>query len=244
MKHLLHPEFAIHADTLLEIISTASATSPEPEALAELIKEDADWLASWTWAMNIVSNNRVVGLSGCAYGVPFLNEQAADALVGLAVKMGDKVGFTPNEEEEKPYQIPEIVIGHFSEDCHAKVRDLIKYLNIWFALIYGNTPRSISSIQFTKYEPSDTAGGNWHFDEESDFTAVVSLAPELYQGGGTDIKITPTDYHHIPGLYKGFALVFNGKMMAHRGAKVDSGVRHLLTYWLSSSVDTGCEQIE
>ncbi|ARV77145.1 hypothetical protein SKUL_46 [Pseudomonas phage Skulduggery] len=234
MLKLLHPEFAYHAPRLLEIIAAARELNPEPDQLAALIDEDEQWLESYGWAMTIIGTQRVTTSAGCVYAVPFLNEGACDALVQLAARLEAEHGYRPNAAEERDYQIPEIVVKHYDKGAYAELRGLLEYLNIWFQFVYYTAPNFITSIQFTKYEPSDTPRGNWHHDRDSDFTAVVSLAPELHEGGGTDVRLTPTAAHRVPKLPKGFALLFNGKQVQHRGAPVESGTRHLLTFWLDS----------
>lgn len=235
MLDSLHPDFRSHAPVLLEMIEYAKANQPEPEKLAEMIEEDAEWLASWNWAHNLLCSSRVTGLGGSAFAVPFLHPEVCANLVDEAVLLGERHGHRPNPEEGSPYQIPEIVVKHVAPELHDKLAELIPYLNIWFMLIYQVTPQSISSIQFAKYEPTGTAHGNWHHDRDSDFTAVVSLAPQLCKGGGTDIRLNAVEHVSVDPLPAGYALVLNGKQILHRGRSVTEGVRHLLVYWLDSS---------
>lgn len=238
MMNALHPEFRQHADALLEMIEYAKAETPEPEKLWELIEQDDSWHAAYSWAMTYLVNNRVAGLGGSAYGVPFLHPEVCSKLVAEAVRLGEVHGHRPNLEEDSPYQIPEIVVKHVAPELHEELAGLIEYLNIWFMLIYQVAPTSISSIQFAKYEPNGTAHGNWHHDRDSSFTAVVSLAPELFTGGGTDLRLSPTEFYSVAPLPPGFALIMNGKQLHHRGRAVESGVRHLLVFWLDSCADS------
>lgn len=236
MNESLHPDFARYAGTLLEIIEVAKDINPSPETLAELIKEDDEWNEAYGWAHGVLMSNRVTGLGGSAFAVPFLHPSVCKNLVNAAEQLGEIHGHQPNPIEEGPYQIPEIVIKHVDQPLHDALADMIKYLNLWFMLIYQVEPNSISSIQFAKYEPDGTAHGNWHHDRTSDFTAVVSLNPDDFTGGGTDIRLSPTDYHSIPPLPQGYALLLNGKQVHHHGRAVEQGARHLLVFWLDSSV--------
>ena len=238
MNDFLHPEFAPHAKNLMEIIRWAQAANPEPEEMLECIARDDKWNASYGWAMELLMQNRVACLGGFAYGVPMFSATACTGLLQTAQKMGEKHGFTPNHEEAESEQIPEIVVKHYDESAYGELVGSIEYMNVWFLLIYHTIPKSVSSIQFTKYEPSETPRGNWHHDLDSDFTAVVSLAPELFEGGGTDLRLTPTSYFSLDKLPKGYALLFNGKQIQHRGRAVTSGVRHLLTFWLDSAPES------
>lgn len=232
MLQSLHPDFLAHAPALLEICQYAKANEPEPETLALLIEEDPEWLASWNWAHSLLCANRVTGLAGSAFAVPFLHPDVCANLVNEAVLLGDRHGFRPNLEEDSPYQIPEIVVKHVAPELHDMLAELIPFLNIWYMLIYQAEPQKISSIQFAKYEPSGTGHGNWHHDNDSEFTAVVSLAPEMFEGGGTDIRLNALEHTSIPPLPAGYALILNGKQILHRGREVTAGVRHLLVFWL------------
>lgn len=233
-ERALHPDFLEHLPALQEIIEMARDMDPEPEQLEAYIAEDEDWAKAWTWANEVVTHNRVSCLGGNAYAVPFLNPSVANNLKNLAIKMGDEHGWRPNAEEESPYQIPEIVVSHYDQRLHDLLAAQAKYLDIWHLILYQCVPNKVSSIQFTKYSPEDTAHGNWHHDRDSDFTAVVSLNPDEFVGGGTDLKLTPTSYHTVPPLWAGYALLLNGKQLQHRGRRVEEGTRYLLTFWMES----------
>lgn len=233
-ENALHPEFLAHLPALKEIIEMAKDMDPEPEQLNEFIQQDEDWATAWNWAVSVVSNNRVSCLGGNAYAVPFLHPDVANNFKKLAIKMGDEHGWKPNAEEERPYQIPEIVIAHHDQRMHDLLATQAKYLDIWHLILYQTVPESVSSIQFTKYSPEDTAHGNWHHDKCSDFTAVVSLNPGEFVGEGTDLKLTPVAIHTVPPLPAGYAMLLNGKQLQHRGGRVTEGTRYLLTFWMES----------
>lgn len=230
IENLLHPELREHLPAIKEIITCAKEVSSDPERLADLIAEDESWLAAYSWYMDYLTCNSVVTCGGTVYGVPFLAPEFCDLLLVGA----DQSGYEVNKTEGQPYQIPEIILADKMPDHYAVCVELIQYLNLWFNLIWQLDAGEITSIQLAKYEPSDTPRGNWHHDRDSDLTAVVSLAPELHTGGGTDIRLSATAYHRAPPLPKGFALIFNGKLVQHRGCPVESGERNLLVYWLKA----------
>lgn len=232
MNLRLHPELRQHLPILREIIAHAQSIDGDVELLATAIDENQTWSESYGWAMTLLVNNRVTGLGGSAFGVPFLSPEFCDALMSRVPEL--EHARQPNVEEDGPYQIPEIVLKHAAPDLHDAMVELAKCLDAWFMLIYQVCPNSVSSIQLAKYAPSDTPHGNWHHDKDSDFTAVVSLNPEDFEGGGTDIRLNATDYHSVPPLPKGYALIMNGKQVMHRGRGVTKGERHLLVFWLDS----------
>lgn len=238
MLNSLHPDLRPHFPALMEIITYAKSADPQPEALLEMIEQDEEWSSAFGWAMSVLTNYRVTGLAGSAFAVPFLHPDVCANLVGEAVRLGEEHGHQPNPEEDSPYQIPELVLKHLDPVLYEHCAELVEVLKVWFLMIYHVAPNSISSIQFAKYEPNGTDHGNWHHDRDSDFTAVVSLAPELFEGGGTDIRLNPVEYHSVPPLPAGYALIMNGKQIQHRGRAVTAGVRHLLVFWLDSRADS------
>lgn len=238
----LHPELRQHLPALLEILSYAYEAKPEPDELADQIAGIAEWMDAYSWAMGYLTNNRVTAFGGAAYGVPLLDPAYCAHLVSESERLGAERGYVPNPDEDSPYQIPELVLSHVAPGLHEDIADLLPALNAWFTLIYQVVPERISSIQFAKYEPNGTAHGNWHHDKDSPFTAVVSLAPELFTGGGTDIRTTPTSFVSIDPLPAGFALVMNGQQIMHRGRAVESGVRHLLVLWLAAGESVAISQ--
>lgn len=234
LERSLHPEFLQHLPQLLEIISMALDLQPEPEQLLAYISEDEEWNQAWTWATTIVTTNRISCLGGNAYGVPFLHPAVCAKLVDRAEQLAGPDGWQPAADEELPYQIPELVVAEHDPRLHAILANLAKYLDVWHLILYQAVPQSVSRIQFTKYTPEATAHGNWHHDRDSDYTAVVSLNPDNFTGGGTDLKVTPTRSDAVQPLPAGYAMLLNGRQLQHRGRRVESGARHLLTFWLDS----------
>ena len=234
MSQLLHPLLRQHAPALLSLIDMAKETNPEPEELERLIEANPAWATSYQWVISTLMENRLQAMGGNVYAVPFLDPSVCKRLIEQSDKIAEDGGWRRNPAEDSPYQIPEIVLEKRDKTLFNVLAGLIKYLDIYHSILYQNRPTSISSIQFTKYSPDGVSAGNWHHDLDSDFSAVVSLDPEMFEGGGTDVKLAPTLYHHIPPLPQGYALLFNGKMIHHRGCEVTKGSRYLLTYWLDS----------
>lgn len=162
------------------------------------------------------------------YVVPFLAPNVARAIQFEA----NDWPRCPNEAEEKAYRIPEIVLKEACPQLFRTTSELMQ-AGMWPVLqvVHGRTPSRINSIQLARYEPSGTRHGNWHHDEDSDQTIVVSLNSDAFEGGGTDIMTGPWSRLHVPKVPTGHALIFNGKMTLHRGCAVESGVRDLLVYW-------------
>ena len=234
LERALHPEFRKYVTALEDIIDMAQTLTPSPEDLRAFIDEDEEWKEAWSWALSVLENNRVSCLGGNAYGVPFLHPDVARNLMIQGIAMGEEHGWKPNDEEEEPYQIPEIVVSHYNQRFHDLLAAQAKYLDIWHLILYQTIPEKTTSIQFTKYDAEETDHGNWHHDKCSDFTAVVSLNPGDFVGGGTDLRVTPVEFLTVPPLPAGFALLLNGKQLQHRGRKVEQGTRYLLTFWMES----------
>lgn len=231
MIHTLHPELRPHAQALLDMTAWATEVGPDTDQLAATVYDKPDWRDAYRWAdarLNVYTATR----GGNLFAVPFLDPGYCQQLIERAEALGAVVGYKPNPVEDTPYQIPEIVLRHVDAELHNELADLLQVLGIWFTLIYQNRPCTIGSIQFAKYEPHGTAHGNWHYDADSSYTAVVSLDPSRFEGGGTDVLIDPLISTHIPSLPAGYALIFNGQQIRHRGHAVTAGTRHLLVYWL------------
>lgn len=234
IETFIHKELRKHAHPLMTLISECSERIPGPDEIAARIESDVELALAYNWAMTTLSENHVVGYGGPVYMVPLLDPGACLGLIDQAEALAAHGGWKRNACEQERYQIPEIVVSERCQATHEMLEAFIPYLNIWHALICQAVPNVIGSIQFTKYSGEDCAAGEWHHDVDSDFTAVVSLAPSMYHGGGTDVRISATKSIRVPPLPAGHAMLFNGQKIHHRGALVESGVRYLLTYWLSS----------
>lgn len=231
MLHKLHPELRPYAQAMLDMTAWAADSNPDTDQLAAAIEGRPEWRDAYTWA-NCRLDFYTATRGGNVYALPLLDPDYCKQLIERAEALGAVAGYKPNPIEETPYQIPEIVLRHVDAELHNELAELLQMLGAWFTLIYQNRPCTIGSIQFAKYEPNGTAHGNWHYDADSSYTAVVSLDPSRFEGGGTDVMTDPLNYVHIDPLPAGYVLVFNGQQIRHRGRAVTAGTRHLLVYWL------------
>lgn len=152
----------------------------------------------------------------------------AEARYFLEYAKLSKVSFEPNDEEETPYQIPEVVLGGPAQDVAKQL--LHERLLPIFGVFFGVLPKKIMSAQLAWYTPDGVTGTDWHVDADSDMTCVVSLDPSMYTGGGTALRPHgPCDVDvQVPALPAGHGLFFNGKFTFHKGLPVTSGDRILL----------------
>lgn len=167
-------------------------------------------------------------------------EELCDHLVSVADCNKDL--FASNEEEGEAYRIPELITADYRD--MEELDDLLKEIGrevLWpiFHVMFGNPPNYFSSVQFARYEHPTNVGTGWHSDTTSEASCVVSLAPELHEGGGTilmpDGAFGPPMY--IDPLPKGHAILFNGRKTLHRGLELKSGVRNLMVYWMGNRED-------
>lgn len=210
------------------------------ESLAGRLKEcGMDWKAlevdglteAESSAADYIDMMRYTG-SSVVYGLPFLSEEYCDKLVIEANEMHRVFGYEVNPDEDMPYQIPELVVAQHCSQLYTSLKALFdRVFSAYCTVIYGYQPKVLRTVQFAKYQPENTAKGNWHTDLDSDITAVVSLQPETYVGGGTEIRQGMNYTKKIPKLPKGYALLFPGKCYQHRGLPVESGTRDLLVFW-------------
>lgn len=232
----LHPELRPHIDSLLELIEGFD-TPPSPEEFCNKsgITRDNDRWKSYKWAYDQLISSQQMTLAGPVYSIPLIDSQVCNNLIIHGEHIAKDGGWARNPCEPEEVQIPEIVLAQRSPATFKMLEGLIRYINVFHAILYQRVPQSVSSIQFTKYTPETTNQGNWHHDLDSDFTVVVSLNPDLFEGGGTEVIADPMRTIQIPPLPAGHALIFNGKMIRHRGMEVTKGSRYLLTYWLDSN---------
>lgn len=234
LSQFIHPELRRHAPALMRLIEQCQDRVPSPDELGELIAADDELSTAYAWVMSVLYDSAITCMGGIVYAVPFLNPSFCAGLVEQADELAKDGGWKRNDCEQSAYQIPEIVVRERSQGLHDLLASFVPYLNIYHAMICQTVPRVVGSIQFTRYDESDCSGGNWHHDLDSDFTAAVSLAPHLFEGGGTDVRTAPTKSARVHPLPAGYALLFNGQKIHHKGAPVTKGARTLLTYWLSS----------
>lgn len=169
-----------------------------------------------------------VGLAGGnAYAVPVLSAELCDQLVAW----GDAQLWTENEAEEPDYRMEEIVIAHHEEAYDEYIKTILMYgLAPYLACVFGKIPDQWNSVQFTRYSAGQRAGGNYHVDATSKYTAVIALNDD-FDGGGTRLCSGVFGSVMVPRLPKGWALIFRGRDIFHKGVEVTAGTRKLLTVW-------------
>ncbi|WYW03500.1 2OG-Fe(II) oxygenase [Pseudomonas phage vB_PpuP-Laguja-5] len=212
----LHPELRQHLPALKSLARVLTEGGHEiPTIVVDTELDALEWLQrGWE--------------TGRVYSIPMFSEEYCDKLIAEA----DGMHYEVNEDEEQPYQIPEVVLANECEALHKCMAVYLKEIIVPICeILFGSSPTWISSIQLARYTPQGVGHGNWHVDADSLFTAVVSLNPESFKGGGTDIRTGPLSYSHIPALPKGHALLFHGKTTLHRGCEVTEGRRDLLVFW-------------
>lgn len=233
IRGALHPELRPHIDNLIELIEGFDVP-PSPEGFRDRLASKVGFIDSYLWAHDRLYQSRRMAYGGFVFSVPLLDPHVCNNLISHGEHLAKDGGWARNPCEPEEFQIPEIVLSQRSPATFKMLEGVIRYLNVFHAILYQRVPQSVSSIQFTKYTPEATNQGNWHHDLDSDFTAVVSLNPDLFEGGGTEVIADPMRTIKIPPLPAGHALIFNGKMIRHRGMEVTKGARYLLTYWLNS----------
>lgn len=217
----------------VELMYGAAAVEAEPDQLSAILNSNEEYATAYREAIDTLLNNCVSTLAGPVYSIPMLTPESCDRIVESA----KKYGYDVNEEEGVAYRIDEAVLQVKDPDLYdALGRTLLPVLNSWSLLVYQRPVTRVASFQVAKYTPGGTKMTGFHHDRDSDVTAVISLNPGDFTGGGTDVRVMAHRSHYISPLPKGHALFFNGKAIHHRGAEVMSGERYLLVCWLESEI--------
>lgn len=216
VRDQLHAEYLRHADTLRAMADGCleGGLTAEDFAVSPVAWDDAANLFTEYWPS--------------IYSAPLFSPEFCAKLV----RESDAMSFSPNEQEEEAYQIPEVVLQHECIQLHGSLSvHFHRVCKDWAALLFGMEITVLRTIQFAKYTPDTVDRGNFHIDCASDFTVVVALSDE-HKGGGTEVLthgfgrvIT------VPQLPIGHAMIFPGKVFRHRGLPVTSGCRNLLVFW-------------
>jgi hypothetical protein len=165
------------------------------------------------------------------YSFPFLSKAMCKQLVSKS--KGYK--YEVNDYEDSPYQMPEVILADKDLELYERMLSLFmtnipEITNV----MYARKTTEIRSVQLAKYSPDTISAGNWHHDEDSDLTLVVSLS-DTHEGGGTMIHPYGLDKSiTIPQMPAGHALLFRGKHYLHKGLPVTKGERNILVFWTVS----------
>lgn len=182
----------------------------------------------------LLSDNQITKHSDGVFTVPWLSPDYCDWLSTFF----PAVAYEPNKEEPYAAQIPEIVLLEHNKSLHLSLETLYDMtLRPLVHLLMGQDIERFNSIQLARYEPSRVRQGTFHTDHDSDITVTIALNDD-YHGGGlqlfTDNGITGAEPVTVSKLPKGTATLFKGRQLMHKGLAVESGVKHLLVFWMST----------
>jgi len=216
---------------LLYFINYCRERSFGPDEVGEALLEDQVVSDAYFQGLDLLQKGMIPTIAGNVYTLPIIEEFQADNI--LAAAKG--YDYTPNEDEDKEYQIEEAVLSEKDPVMYrALINKLLPTLNAWCLMTQHSTITKVESFQIAKYCPEGVAATGWHHDEVSDFTCVISLNPDEFEGGGTGVRTSPHDWLVLPPLKKGWGMVFDGRSVHHRGLPVTKGVRYLLVCWCST----------
>lgn len=199
------------------------------DEISKLEKDRDNWIPEFLIPFIKEIENSVIKYAEGVYSFKLFDKSTVLNILNKAKKFN----YCVNDNEDTPYQIPEAIL--FDND--KKLHEIM--LNVFTTVIgeftdsmYFSKIKEVRSIQLAKYSNSGTIKkGNWHFDEDSDITAVVALN-DNYIGGGTRLKMYGSSNEIvIPKLAQGHVLVFRGKHYLHKGLKVENGCRDILVFW-------------
>ena len=219
---------------LLDFVNRCAVLGADPDQVAAMLDADKEAYDAYTFELHELNRRAVHTLAGPVYRVPLLAPVECDFMLNAAAGYD----YTPNPEEDKDYQIEEAMLAYVDPEMYEYLKGhLLPILNAYSLFLYSTPITKVESFQIAKYRQGHTPGTGWHADRVSDVTAVISLNPKGFKGGGTGVRVSPDELYELKPLPKGHALLFNGKMIQHRGLDVTEGERLLLVCWCSIQAD-------
>jgi len=182
-----------------------------------------------------VADGRVPMIASSAFVLPILSPEGCQAILdrSTSYQWAENV-----EGEEEPYRMKEAVYTAVDPEFGAMLHSvLMTGLAPWWLMLRGRLPSQLASLQLAQYSADDRAGGAFHVDRDSNYSCVISLNPDEYEGGGTDIMDGLIGEFHLPKLPQGYGLFLDGRSLIHRGAPVTMGTRKLLVAWANDNAD-------
>tara|TARA_R100000935_G_scaffold53827_1_gene81984 strand:+ start:1250 stop:1996 length:747 start_codon:yes stop_codon:yes gene_type:complete len=168
------------------------------------------------------------------YNVPLFSDVFCRLMMDEIENMQKHFSFSPNPEEDKLRQIPEIVLNEMAPDLYKSLMEVVFSVVNPIFLTLWNRHVTDGGVQIANYNLKNKQQGAWHHDASADISMVVPLNTGDYVGGGTEFLNRGV----VKPLPKGNALIFPSYTHMHRGLPVKSGDRYLLVFWLTTKRET------
>lgn len=216
---------------LLNFVNHCADVGADPDTVLLLANALDDQGEALDHELHRLIHTEQTTMGGSVYNAPLMTPTECEALLDNIAEYD----FTPNLSEGAEYRIEEAILEVVDPGAYESLKEfLLPVLNAYCLMLFSTPITKVVSFQVAKYRPEGTPGTGWHHDTESDFTAVISLNPGKFEGGGTGIRVMPHSTVDIPPLPQGHGLMFNGRCIQHRGLPVTSGERLLLVCWCST----------
>lgn len=229
LKDKIYLDKSIYSKSFLDIKKVFTKISDE---LNEKSVTKNEWLnVEDKTAISTVLGSKIVEHCPGVYSFPFISNSMCRRLLRKA----NAYEYEVNDCEDSPYQMPEVVLSEKDVVLYEKMLALfMSNIPDITNVLYARKTIEINSVQLARYSPNTISTGNWHHDEDSDITLVVSLS-NSHEGGGTMIHPYGIgDVVVVPQLPAGHALLFRGKHYLHKGMPVTKGERNILVFWTAS----------
>lgn len=216
---------------LVRFIHKMSDNQADPEEVKAWLKTNPVMENEYNAQIHRMRQSAIYAMGGPIYQVPVASKEYCNRLITKIAKYD----FSVNPAEEPQFQIDEAMLPAVDPEAYAMFyKEVAPVLNAYCLMMNSCNIKDVETVQVAKYKPDRIKETAWHHDEVSDFTAVISLNPSEYEGGGTAMRMTPSEFIEVPPLPKGHALIFNGRSVQHRGLEVIRGERLLLVCWCST----------
>jgi len=182
-----------------------------------------------------VADGRVPMIASSAFVLPILSPEGCQAILerSTSYQWAENV-----EGEEERYRMKEAVLSAVDPEFATMLGSvLMTGLAPWWLMLRGRLPSQLASLQLAQYSADDRAEGAFHVDRHSDYSCVINLNPDEYDGGGLEIMDGLIGEFRVPKLPQGYGIFFDGQRLIHRGVTVTSGIKKILVAWANTNND-------
>ncbi len=206
------------------------------EKLFRLLPDDEHELWKWSYTGRVMHESwlmpnfehQIEKPTEGVYCVPIFSEEYCDWLIKQAEELDE--WSVSKKDEYAGWEVNLNRLHHgFVDNYHKEVVILQNLAARVFGGLYGWAPEKVEKCFLIKYEPTEIAEMDSHYDQHSLVSISINLNTE-FEGGDLTFIRTPEDR---VSQKKGWGAIFAGNpTMRHQAHPITAGVRYVLVYWI------------